>query len=149
MTSFHALPERRPSSRNETPVAFRPTSRRAVQIFRGRPFIGFGTPAFGGPVPPKDDLVLIVARRKGQRIRIGENIEVVVTEISRGEVRLGIVAPKQVAVVREEMQRAVEDANRAAATSTLRDEGGSNEVSVVTELGVGAFSSSSAAGTRS
>lgn len=93
--------------------------------------------------------MLIVARRKGQRIRIGENIEVVVTEISRGEVRLGIVAPKQVAVVREEMQRAVEDANRAAAASTLRDESGSNEVSVVTELGVGAFSSSSAAGTRS
>jgi carbon storage regulator len=93
--------------------------------------------------------VLIVARRKGQRIRIGENIEVVVTEISRGEVRLGIVAPKQVPVVREEMRRAVEDANRAAATSTLRDEVACNEVSVVTELGVGAFSSSSTAGTRS
>ena len=93
--------------------------------------------------------MLIVARRKGQRIRIGENIEVVVTEISRGEVRLGIVAPKQVPVVREEMRRAVEDANRAAATSTLRDEVACNEVSVVTELGVGAFSSSSTAGTRS
>jgi carbon storage regulator len=93
--------------------------------------------------------VLIVARRKGQRIRIGENIEVVVTEVSRGEVRLGIVAPKHVPVVREEMRRAVEDANRAAAASTLSDETESSEVRVVTELGVGAFSSSSAAGTRS
>lgn len=96
--------------------------------------------------------MLIVARRKGQRIKIGENIEVVVTEVSRGEVRLGIVAPKQVAVVREEVQRAVEDANRAAAASTLCDAtavDAVNEVSVVTELGVGAFSSSSAAGTRS
>ncbi|HTQ03412.1 MAG TPA: carbon storage regulator [Polyangiaceae bacterium] len=79
--------------------------------------------------------MLIVARRKGQRIKIGENIEVVVTEVSRGEVRLGIVAPKTVAVVREEMQRAVEDANRAAAASTLGDAGTGNEVSVVTELG--------------
>jgi carbon storage regulator len=87
--------------------------------------------------------VLIVARRKGQRIRIGENIEVVVTEISRGEVRLGIVAPKQVSVVREEVQRAVADANRAAAASSLHENAEGNEVSVVTELGVGCFSSSS------
>lgn len=82
--------------------------------------------------------MLIVARRKGQRIKIGENIEVVVTEVSRGEVRLGIVAPKTVAVVREEMQRAVEDANRAAAASTLGDASAGNEiseVSVVSELG--------------
>jgi hypothetical protein len=58
------------------------------------------------------------------------------------------VAPKHVAVVREEMQRAVEDANRRAAASTLA-ESDTNEVSVVTELAVGGFSSSSAAGTRS
>lgn len=82
--------------------------------------------------------MLIVARRKGQRIKIGENIEVVVTEVSRGEVRLGIVAPKTIAVVREEMQRAVADANRAAAASTLADASAGSElseVSVVTELG--------------
>jgi carbon storage regulator len=93
--------------------------------------------------------VLIVARRKGQRIRIGENIEVVVTEVSRGEVRLGIVAPKHVAVVREEMQRAVEEANRAAAATPVSEEVEPSGVRVVTELGVGAFSSSSTAGTRS
>ncbi len=93
--------------------------------------------------------MLIVARRKGQRIKIGDNIEVVVTEVSRGEVRLGIVAPKTIAVVREEMHRAVEDANRAAAASTLSDATAGNEVSVVTAVDVGAFSSSSAAGTRS
>jgi carbon storage regulator len=93
--------------------------------------------------------VLIVARRKGQRIKIGENIEVIVTEVSRGEVRLGIVAPKHVAVVREEVRRAVEDANRAAAESALSDDVAENEVSVVTEIGAGCFSSSSASATRS
>jgi carbon storage regulator len=108
-----------------------------------------GHPKTGAPFHRRIERVLIVARRKGQRIKIGENIEVVVTEISRGEVRLGIVAPKQVAVVREEMQRAVADANRAAAASALVDETENREVSVVTELGVGAFSSSSRAGTRS
>jgi len=93
--------------------------------------------------------VLIVARRKGQRIRIGENIEVIVTEVSRGEVRLGIVAPKQVSVVREEMRRAVVDANRAAAASDIAENAGTHEISVVTELEVGSFSSSSAVRTRS
>jgi carbon storage regulator len=80
--------------------------------------------------------VLIVARRKGQRIKIGENIEVIVTEVSRGEVRLGIVAPKTVTVVREEMQRAVEDANRAAAASTLCDASAGNELSEVSVVSV-------------
>jgi carbon storage regulator len=93
--------------------------------------------------------MLIVARRKGQRIRIGDNIEVIVTEISRGEVRLGIVAPKQVSVVREEVRRAVEEANRAAAASSTMDAEIAAEIEVLGELEVGAFSSSSATGTRS
>jgi carbon storage regulator len=94
--------------------------------------------------------VLIVARRKGQRIRIGDNIEVVVTELSRGEVRLGIIAPKEVLVVREEIRRAVEDANRAAAGSALAHNDTVSEVVVVSDLGeVKGISSSSKAGTRS
>jgi hypothetical protein len=51
--------------------------------------------------------------------------------------------------VREEVQRAVEDANRASAESTLSDDVAVNEVSVVTEIGAGCFSSSSATATRS
>jgi carbon storage regulator len=86
--------------------------------------------------------MLILARRKGQRIRIGDNIEVVVTDVSRGEVRLGIVAPKQVTVVRDEMRREIEDANRAAAESTF-GEPAHGEVAVLADLGeVGCFSSS-------
>jgi len=97
--------------------------------------------------------VLIVARRKGQRIRIGENIEVVVTELSRGEVRLGIVAPKEVPVVREEIRRAVEDANRAAAAAggeALTSGEPTSGVVVVERIAeVGAFSSSSETKSRS
>lgn len=96
--------------------------------------------------------MLIVARRKGQRIRIGDNIEVVVTELSRGEVRLGIVAPKEVPVVREEIRRAVEDANRAAAGSAVALNDNVGEVVVVERsagvAGVGAICSSPKAGTR-
>lgn len=94
--------------------------------------------------------MLIVARRKGQRIRIGRDIEVVVTELSRGEVRLGIVAPKDVLVLREEVQKAVADANRAAANSPVGAGVGDQPTAVVADLDrVKSFCSSTAGRNRS
>jgi carbon storage regulator CsrA len=90
--------------------------------------------------------MLIIARRKGQRIRIGAGIEVVVTAVSRGEVRLGIVAPPEVAVSREEVHAAVEAANRAAAESRLETPEVSAEVRVAD---IARFSSSFERPTRS
>lgn len=62
--------------------------------------------------------MLIIARRKGQRILIGDDVEVVVTELSKGVVKLGIVAPTSLAILRGETKD-VAEANRAAAGSTL------------------------------
>ena len=47
--------------------------------------------------------MLIVARRKGQRIRIGDNIEVMVVRIGPGVVRIGIAAPKDMSIFRPEI----------------------------------------------
>ena len=47
--------------------------------------------------------MLTLTRREGQRIAIGPDIVVVVKGISRGSVRLGIVAPRSVEVHREEL----------------------------------------------
>jgi len=63
--------------------------------------------------------MLIIARRKGDRIKIGDDIELVVTDVSRAGVRLGIIAPANVAIVRGEVQIAAEEANRDAARSHL------------------------------
>ena len=63
--------------------------------------------------------MLIIARRKGDRIKIGDDIELVVTDVSRAGVRLGIVAPANVAIVRGEIHVAAEEANRDAARSHL------------------------------
>lgn len=59
--------------------------------------------------------MLIIARRKGQRIVIAGGIEVVVTEVTRGSVKLGIVAPAQTTILRGELHDAVQTANREAA----------------------------------
>ncbi len=62
--------------------------------------------------------MLIIARRKGQRILIGDDVEVVVTELSKGVVKLGIVAPTSRTILRGETKD-IADANRAAAETSL------------------------------
>ena len=62
--------------------------------------------------------MLIIARRKGQRILIGDDVEVIVTELSKGVVKLGIVAPTSRTILRGETKD-VADANRAAAGTSL------------------------------
>ena len=62
--------------------------------------------------------MLIIARHKGQRILIGDDVEVIVTELSRGVVKLGIVAPTERIILRGETKD-VADANRAAMNTSL------------------------------
>lgn len=48
------------------------------------------------------DIMLILTRRPGEAILIGDNIEILVKEIGRNHVRLGINAPKSVTIRRLE-----------------------------------------------
>ncbi|WP_324650471.1 carbon storage regulator CsrA [Georgenia sp. H159] len=59
--------------------------------------------------------MLVLSRRVGERIVIGEDIVLTVVEVRNDTVRLGIDAPRHVAVNRAEVLQAVEEANRAAA----------------------------------
>ncbi len=63
--------------------------------------------------------MLVITRRRGERIIIGNDIEVVVTDITRRGVRLGIAAPRSTEIVRGEVREAVELANQSAARSDL------------------------------
>ena len=55
--------------------------------------------------------MLVLARKPGQKITIGEGITVMVTEVKpNGTVKLGIQAPREVPVHREEVQRRIEEA---------------------------------------
>ncbi|HTQ38270.1 MAG TPA: carbon storage regulator [Pirellulales bacterium] len=48
--------------------------------------------------------MLVLSRRAGERIQIGEQIEVTVVRIGPGVVRIGIEAPVEMTVVREEIR---------------------------------------------
>ncbi|GAB3604613.1 hypothetical protein GCM10027413_00220 [Conyzicola nivalis] len=59
--------------------------------------------------------MLVLTRKPGERILIGDNIVVTILD-SRGDgVRIGIDAPRGIAIQREEVLKAVTDANLAAA----------------------------------
>jgi len=58
--------------------------------------------------------VLIITRRPGEKIILGEDISIQVMEIVGNQVRIGIQAPKSVPVYREEIWEAVLAENRAA-----------------------------------
>ncbi len=59
--------------------------------------------------------MLVLARRKEQSIMIGDDIEVVIVDISNEQVKLGIVAPRSVTVHRREVYNAIRDENIIAA----------------------------------
>lgn len=65
--------------------------------------------------------MLVLTRKPNQAVRIGADVEVRVLEISDGQVRLGITAPRWVPVHRDEVYREIQEANRQAASTAPDD----------------------------
>lgn len=54
--------------------------------------------------------MLVLSRHIGQSLKIGDNIEIQILGIQRGQVRIGIEAPREINVVREELLHRNDDA---------------------------------------
>jgi carbon storage regulator len=52
--------------------------------------------------------MLVLSRKVGERLWIGENISITVVKISGGGVRIGVEAPDELPVVREELKLRME-----------------------------------------
>jgi flagellar assembly factor FliW len=65
--------------------------------------------------------VLILTRKIGESILIGDNIRVVVLEVRGRQIRLGIEAPTDIVVLREEIAQRLADENLQAANSQFQD----------------------------
>jgi carbon storage regulator len=59
--------------------------------------------------------MLIITRRPGEKVMLGDDIVLHVMEIVGNSVRIGIEAPRSLPVYREEIWEAVREENRAAA----------------------------------
>ncbi len=66
--------------------------------------------------------MLVLSRKVGERIWIGENISVTVVRITGGGVRIGIEAPTELAVVREELKHKLDESSALPKVDKLSDE---------------------------
>ena len=66
--------------------------------------------------------MLVLSRKVGERIMIGDNVIVTVVNNSRGSVSLGIEAPREVAVNREEIAAKLNGSIFSAFNKTSRAE---------------------------
>lgn len=63
--------------------------------------------------------MLVIGRKKGESILIGDDIEITVVKAEDGSVKLAISAPKEVLILRKELYKEVEEENiNAAALSS-------------------------------
>ncbi len=60
--------------------------------------------------------MLVLSRKVGERILIGDKIAVTVVKIGHGGVRIGVEAPTELAVVREELANELDRAEEALAS---------------------------------
>lgn len=59
--------------------------------------------------------MLVLTRKEGESLLIGNNVEIKIVSVDGRTVRLSIRAPKAVTIVRKELKEQVEKANVAAA----------------------------------
>lgn len=58
--------------------------------------------------------MLVVSRKVGERILIGDKIAVTVVKVGNGGVRIGVEAPPEMAIVREELAEQLRQAELLA-----------------------------------
>jgi len=62
--------------------------------------------------------MLVLTRKLGESIAIDDHIKIMVVQIKGKQVRLGITAPKETKIHREEVYEAIQGANKEAAQSS-------------------------------
>ena len=72
--------------------------------------------------------MLVLTRKVGERINIGDDIIVRVIEVNRGNVRIGIDAPGTVSIYRQEVYEKIQEQN------LLASKGASPEITAAAEF---------------
>ena len=66
--------------------------------------------------------MLVLARKVDESIVIGDNIVVKVVSVENGVVKLGIDAPKEIAIIRNELIEEVTQTNQAASKGSSSED---------------------------
>lgn len=65
--------------------------------------------------------MLILTRKLGESVTIGDDIKITILGVRGRQVRLGIIAPHKVAIHREEIYFKIQEENRRAVDSTVNE----------------------------
>ena len=65
--------------------------------------------------------MLVLTRKVGEQINIGDEIVVRVIEVNRGNVKIGIDAPASVSIYRQEVYEKIQEQNVQASRGVLTD----------------------------
>ena len=63
--------------------------------------------------------MLVLSRKVGETIWIGEDVELVISEIKGEQVKIGIRAPRSIEVIRGELRQDISDSNTEAVINNL------------------------------
>ena len=75
--------------------------------------------------------MLILSRKIDEKIKIGDNITITLIDVHGDQVKIGVEAPKNVKVFRQEVFDAIQNENKAAA---VENKAGSEEKSALAAL---------------
>ena len=65
--------------------------------------------------------MLVLTRKSGEGIRIGDNVKIIVLEAKENQIKIGIEAPIEVPVHREEIYLRIQEENKMAAMAQPDD----------------------------
>lgn len=65
--------------------------------------------------------MLVLTRRLGESINVGDNIKITIVDIDGKQVKVGIEAPKEVPIFREEVYERIKEENIRAAQVSADD----------------------------
>ncbi|MGM0370402.1 MAG: carbon storage regulator CsrA [Bacillota bacterium] len=65
--------------------------------------------------------MLVLTRKENESIMIGDQIKVTVVESSGGQIRLGIEAPQEIEIYREELYQQIKEENKTAAQTKVEN----------------------------
>ncbi|MGL5750139.1 MAG: carbon storage regulator CsrA [Paraclostridium sp.] len=63
--------------------------------------------------------MLVITRKKGESILIGENIEIKIIGIENNQVKIGIEAPKEKTIYRNEVYEKIKEENKKALNKNI------------------------------
>ncbi len=63
--------------------------------------------------------MLVLSRKLNQSIMIGDDVEIIIVSVDRDQVKLGIKAPREIAVHRSEVYQEIQRANESAASTLV------------------------------